>query len=224
MALLVYLTLASVAGAAASMKLDRAWLRLAVFALTAPVLWQFVGEHGGPGWRLAPAVVALAIYAMNVVAIGERLARQAGRWLKADVLLFHLNALGLFAGLYAIFDPVATAWMPPLALALAAWHVALMWVWRSTSEEASLNSLAVAFAMLGFAIGLQFDQWWAVVGWAIEAAAIVWVGLKSRRDWMRLGGAMLLGLGDRAPGSARLLRGAGRVRSPSSTRGSAPRC
>ena len=192
MALLVYVTLASVAGVAASMKLDRAWLRLAVFALTAPVLWQFVGEHGGPGWRLAPAVVALAIYAMNVVAIGERLARQTGRWLKADVLLFHLNALGLFAGLYAIFDPVATAWMPPLALAIAAWHVALMWVWRSTSEEASLNSLAVAFAMLGFAIGLQFDQWWAVVGWAIEAAAIVWVGLKSRRDWMRLGGAILL--------------------------------
>ena len=192
MALLLYITLASVAGAAASMKLDRAWLRLAVFALTAPVLWQFVGEHGGAGWRLAPAVVALAIYAMNVVAIGERLARQAGRWLKADVLLFHLNALGLFAGLYAIFDPVATAWMPPLALAIAAWHVALMWVWRRTSEEASLNSLAVAFAMLGFAIGLQFDQWWAVVGWAIEAAAIVWVGLKSRRDWMRLGGAMLL--------------------------------
>jgi uncharacterized membrane protein len=46
--------------------------------------------------------------------------------------------------------------------------------------------------MIGFAIGLQFDPWWAVVGWAVESAAIVWVGLKSRRDWMRLGGAILL--------------------------------
>jgi uncharacterized membrane protein len=193
MALLVYLTIASVAGVAASMKLDRAWLRLAVFALVAPVLWQWIGEHSGAGWRMAPAVVALAIYAMNLVAVGERLARQAERWLKADVLLFHLNALGLFAGLYALFDPVATAWMPALALAVAAWHVALMWVWRHTSEEASLNCLAVAFAMAGFAISLQFEQWWAVVGWAIESAAIVWVGLKSRRDWMRLGGAVLLG-------------------------------
>ena len=192
MALLVYLTLASVAGVAASMKLDRAWLRLAVFALTAPVLWQWIGEHSGPGWRLAPAVVALAIYAMNLVAIGERLARQAERWLKADLVLFHVNALGLFAGLYAIFDPVATAWMSTLAFALAIWHGALTWFWRSTSEEAGLNSLAVAFAMAGFAIGLQFDQWWAVVGWAMESAAIVWVGLKSRRDWMRLGGATLL--------------------------------
>jgi hypothetical protein len=192
MALLVYLTLASVAGVAASMKLDRAWLRLAAFALCAPVLWQWIGEHGGPGWRVAPAVVALALYAMNLVAIGERLARVAGRWFKADVVLFHLNALGLFAGLYAIVDPIATAWTPALALAIAAWHGALMWFWRGTSEEAGLNSLAVAFAMLGFAIGLQFDTWWAVVGWAIESAAIIWVGLTSRRDWMRLGGAMLM--------------------------------
>ena len=193
MALLVYLTIAAVVGVAASMKADRAWLRLTVFALVAPVLWQFIGEHGGPGWRLAPAVVALALYAMNLLAIGERLARRTGRWFKADVLLFHVNALGLFAGLYAIVDPVATAWTPALALAIAAWHGALTWAWRDTSEEASLNSLAVAFAMLGFAIGLQFDQWWAIVGWAIESAAVVWVGLKARRDWMRLGGAVLLG-------------------------------
>jgi uncharacterized membrane protein len=193
MALLVYITLASVAGVAGSMKLDRPWLRVAVFAATAPVLWQWVGEHGGPGWRLAPAAVALAIYAMNLAAIGERLARRAERWHKADVLLFHLNALGLFGGLYALFDPVATAWMPALALAVAGWHCVLMWAWRSTSEEAALNSLAVAFAMMGFAIGLQFAHWWAVVGWAVESAAIVWVGLKSRRDWMRLGGAVLLG-------------------------------
>jgi hypothetical protein len=193
MALLIYITLASVAGVGASMRLDRAWLRLAVFALTAPVLWAWIGAHCGPGWRLAPAVVALAIYAMNLVALGERLARHHDRWLKADVALFHLNALGLFAGLYAVFNPIATAWMPVLAVTTALWHLALMWVWRSTSEEASLNSLAVAFAMTGFAIGLHFDQWWAIVGWAVEAAAIVWVGLRSRRDWMRLGGALLLG-------------------------------
>jgi len=112
--------------------------------------------------------------------------------------------------------------MPALALALAAWHGVLSWAWRATSEEAGLNSLAVAFAMVGFAIGLQFDRWWAVVGWAVESAAIVWVGLKSRRDWMRLGGAVLLawtivrlvvlGSSSRPPGSA-----------PSSTRASAPR-
>ena len=193
MASLIYITLASVAGVAASVRFDRGWLRLATFALCAPVLWSFIADHGGPGWRMAPAVVALAIYAMNLLAIGERLARVAARWLRTDVVLFHANALGLFAGLYGIIDPFATAWVPTLALAIAAWHVALTWFWRSTSADASLNSLAVAFAMVGFAIGLRFDQWWAIVGWAVESAAIIWVGLKSRRDWMRLGGAALLG-------------------------------
>ena len=192
MALLVYITLAAVAGAAASIRLDQGWLRLAVFALCAPVLWQFIGEHGGPGWRVAPAVVALAIYAMNLLAVSERLGRIGARWFKTDVTLFHLNALGLFAGLYGIVNPFATAWVPALALAIAAWHGVLTWMWRTTSEDAGLNSLAVAFAMLGFAIGLQFDQWWAVIGWAIESAAVIWVGLKARRDWMRLGGALLL--------------------------------
>jgi uncharacterized membrane protein len=46
--------------------------------------------------------------------------------------------------------------------------------------------------MVGLAIGLQFDDWWAVVGWAIEAGAVVWVGLRSGREWMRLGGALLM--------------------------------
>ncbi len=192
MATLVYVTLASVAGVAASMRADRGWLRLATFALCAPVLWSFIAEHGGPGWRVAPAVVALAIYAMNLLAIAERLARAGARWFKTDVVLFHANALGLFAGLYGIIDPFATAWVPTLALSIAAWHLALAWFWRSTSEDASLNSLAIAFAMVGFAIGLRFDQWWAIVGWAVESAAVIWVGLKARREWMRLGGALLL--------------------------------
>ena len=92
--------------------------RLAAFALIAPVLWAWIGQHCGPGWRLAPAVVAFAIYSMNLTAIGERLTRQRGSWFKADVVLFHLNALGVFAAFYAIAEPIATAWMPAKALLL----------------------------------------------------------------------------------------------------------
>jgi uncharacterized membrane protein len=32
-----------------------------------------------------------------------------------------------------------------------------------------------------------------VVGWTVEAAAVIWVGLRARRDWMRIGGALLMG-------------------------------
>jgi uncharacterized membrane protein len=190
--LLVYLTLFSLAGAAASMKLDRAWLRLVVFAAVGVPLAAWIAAHAGPGWRLAPTVVLLAIYVMNLIAIGERISRAPGDWQKADLALLHANALGLFAGLYIILDEFAPGWSPALALGLAVWHGVLARAIRDRSEEAGINSFAMAFAMLGFAIGLQFDYWWAVVGWVIESAAVIWVGLKSRRDWMRLGGALLL--------------------------------
>jgi hypothetical protein len=133
----------------------------------------------------------LAIYAMNVVAVGERISRKPDEWPKADILLVHLNALALFAGLYTIIDAFAPSWSPALAAGLAIWHGALAWSVRAVSAEASLNSLAMTFAMLGFAIGLWLDDWWSVVGWSVESAAVIWVGLKARREWMRLGGALL---------------------------------
>lgn len=191
LALLVYLTCFSLAGVLASVRFDAPWLRLAVFGATVLPLAAWVGDHAGPGWRLAPSIVMLAIYAMNLVAVGERISREPTDWKKADILLVHLNSLALFAGLYTILDAFAPSWSPLLALTLAIWHGGLAWSIRDASREAGLNSLAMAFAMLGFAIGLQFGDWWSIVGWSIESAAVVWVGLKARREWMRLGGALL---------------------------------
>jgi uncharacterized membrane protein len=190
--LLLYVTLFSLAGVLASVRLDQPWLRLAVFVVTVPVLLQWVATRGGPGWRLPSVVVLAAIYSMHAVALGERLSRLPNSWKKADLALFHANALALFGGLYLVVGQVAPAWTPALALGLGVWHLAAAWPLRALSGEAALNAFALACAMFGFAIGLQFDDWWAVVGWAIEAAAIIGVGLKSRRGWMRLGGALLL--------------------------------
>jgi len=189
--LLVYLTCFSLAGVLASVRFDAPWLRLVTFGATALPLAAWVGEHAGPGWRLAPAIVMVAVYAMNVVAVGERISRKPDEWPKADILLVHLNSLALFAGLYTIIDAFAPWWSPVLALVLAVWHGWLAWSIRRTSEEAGLNSLAMMFAMVGFAIGLKLDDWWAMVGWSVESAAVVWVGLKARREWMRICGALL---------------------------------
>ncbi|MCX6552743.1 MAG: DUF2339 domain-containing protein [Acidobacteria bacterium] len=194
LALLVFLTFASLAGVVGGVRLDRPWLRFVAFVLVMPVLFVWIGAHTGPGWRLAPAVVFVAIYVMHLVGLGERLSRTQDAWLKLEIVLFHANALALFGGLYTIIDAVAPGYSPALALGLAVWHGALAWLLRKTSEDAALNGVAMAFAMLGFAIGLQFDDWWSVVGWAVESAAVIWVGLKSRRDWMRLGGALLFAL------------------------------
>jgi uncharacterized membrane protein len=47
------------------------------------------------------------------------------------------------------------------------------------------------FAMLGLAIGLTWDGWPAIVAWTVEGAAIVWVGLRTRQAWLRVGGIAL---------------------------------
>jgi uncharacterized membrane protein len=191
--LLLYLTVFTLAGVAASVKWDRPWLRLAVFLTTVPVFLLWLDTHNTPGWRVAVVVSALAFYVMHLAAQVERASRTPADWPRADLVLFHGSALALFAALYRVVDvawPYAT---PQLAAGLGLWQALLAWRVRGVSAEGAVNALAAAFAMVGFAIGLYFDDWWALVGWAIEAGAIYWAGLRTRRDWVRWGsGALLL--------------------------------
>ena len=190
--LLLYLTLFTLAGVTASVRWDRAWVRLLVFLVTVPVFLTWLDTHNTPGWRVAIVVTAVAYYVMHLAAQGERASRNTSAWERSDLVLFHASALALFAALYRVVDlgwPYST---PVLALGLAGWQGLLAWRLRAASGEAAINALAAAFAMAGFAIGLRFDDWWALVGWAVEAGAIYWAGLRTGRAWMRWGGALLL--------------------------------
>jgi uncharacterized membrane protein len=191
--LLVYLTLATLVGVLASVKLDKPWVRLVVFAATVPVFLHWVSGHTTPGWRNGSIVVLLALYGMHLIAQGERIGRKAGeQWPITDLVLFHANGLALFGGAYLIIDAFAPQMSSSLALGLALWHFGMAWYFGALTGDAGPNSLALGFAFVGFAIGLQFDDWLKIVGWTVESVAVVWVGLRTRRDWMRLGGVLLL--------------------------------
>lgn len=190
--LLVYVIAVTLAGALVSVRTDRAWVRLVTFIATAGVLLDWVSNRHAGVWLVPALTACLAYYLLLLAAAGERLARTSAPWRRADLVLFHGNAFALFAGLYIIVDaswPYAT---PVLALGLAGWHGALAWRLRRWSEDAAVNGLALTFAMVGFAIGLQLDDWWALVGWGVEAGAVYWAGLRTRRWWLRAGGGGLL--------------------------------
>lgn len=190
--LVVYLIAVTLAGTVVSVRIDRPWVRLVTFVTAAPVFIDWVDGHSSGGWFAAALAAGVAQYAMYLAAIGERLSRTSAPWPRADVVLFHGNALAFFACLYVLIDaswPYSTA---ALALALAAWHGALAWRLRQWSADAAVNGLAMTFAMLGFAIGLQLDSWWALVGWGVEAGAVYWAGLRTGRWWLRAGGGALL--------------------------------
>lgn len=191
--LLVYLMLVTLVGVLASVRFDRAWVRLTVFVATTPVFLQWVATHPTPGWRLGSVVVLLAIYGMHLIAQGERINRKgAEAWPLADLVLFHANGLALFGGAYLIVNAFAPQAAWSLALGLALWHFGMAWYFGALDGDAGPNSLALGFAFVGFAIGLEFDDWLRIVGWTVESVAVVWVGLRTRRDWMRLGGLLLL--------------------------------
>ena len=191
--LLVYLMLVTLVGVLSSVKFDRAWVRLAVFAATTPVFLQWVARHQTPGWRLGSVVVMLAMYGMHLIAQGERIGRKGEEpWPIADLVLFHANGLALFGGAYLIVDAFAPQMTSSLALGIALWHFGMAWYFGALTGDAGPNSLALGFACVGFAIGLEFDDWMKIVGWTVESVAVVWVGLRTRRDWMRLGGVLLL--------------------------------
>ncbi len=189
---LVYLMLFTLGGVLVSVRWDKAWIRLAVFIAVTPALMVWLATHTTPGWRVATVVVLLAQYVMYLAAQAERATRRDDAWPKADVVLFHASAMALFAGLYAVVDaflPYDTHW---IAIGLGAWFALLTWAIRRHTADGAINALAAMFAMAGFAIGLRFDDWWAVVGWGIEAGAIYWAGLRTGRDWMRWGGLAVL--------------------------------
>ena len=58
--------------------------------------------------------------------------------------------------------------------------------------EVWLHFAALAFAFAATALWLELDPRVVTAGWAAEGAALAWLGHAARRDWLRLGGAMVL--------------------------------
>ena len=58
-------------------------------------------------------------------------------------------------------------------------------------REEALHFVALAFTFLTIAIALQFEGAWITSAWAAEGAVVTWLGLRERREWLRIGGLLL---------------------------------
>jgi uncharacterized membrane protein len=72
---------------------------------------------------------------------------------------------------------------------LAAWLIRKQGGYLKLLTE-SFMALAVAFATI--AIPLALDARWTSAAWALEGAALIWVGVRQRRDLANLAGAALI--------------------------------
>ena len=133
-------------------------------------------------------VTLLAIYGLHLIAELRSLWHDRTRLRLPDGALLHANALALLVGLLTIADAPSPTAMASLAMGLAAWHVVLALMVRPRHDFATWHYVALAAAFVATAIALRFDGPVIAIGWAIEGALLVWLGLRQRLAWMRWGG------------------------------------
>jgi uncharacterized membrane protein len=102
-----------------------------------------------------------------------------------------LNGLWAFGCAYVLLERTHIAAAAPLAAALALLHGALGYWMTPRHREHALHFAALAFTLLTIAIALQFDGPWVTAGWGVEGAVVIALGLREKRDWLRVAGLLL---------------------------------
>jgi uncharacterized membrane protein len=191
-AFLVYLIALTVIGIGWAAGHVATGIRLLLWFLVFLPLVAWIDVHQTRIW-LAPSLAALgAVFALHLLAQLDRLTRRDGRLGAPDLLLVHLNGLGLFVGVYVLLERQDMDWVPVAGLLLVAVHVAVAAWLRSRHVPAALHALAVAFALLAATVGVKLDGAWLTAAWAAEGMAVMWIGLRLARDWFRAAGAALI--------------------------------
>lgn len=124
-------------------------------------------------------------------------ASKAGKGLKGFVdttLVFGTPLIGFGLQMKLVRDlPHGLAWS---SLALAVYYVALTTFLRKRNQDVfrplteALLALAIVFITL--TIPLRLNHQWTCLSWAIEGAALVWIGLRQNRIIARLFGVLVL--------------------------------
>ena len=190
--LLVWLICVMLLGAVLSVRVAP-WIGFAMWGAVAVPLLGWTQTYGGPNW-LTPGLAAIGgIYGIALAA-QLQISRAGDRMAANDIAWLHLNGLATFAAAYLLLEDTHVAVAGPLAAVFAAWHGVLAAFRLGRSRDQALHFAGLAFSLLSIAIALQFDGPAVVVGWAAEGAAIVALGLRERRDWLRVAGGVLFGV------------------------------
>lgn len=145
----------------------------------------------GLSWTVPNVVTIVAVAALHLVALLDRVFRQEECLDGTELVTLHLAGIGLFALLYEALQPAYPELRGALAAIVALVAVATWQLLRERDPVASLNAVALAFTLVAIGIAVQFDGPTVVVGWAAEGAAVTWLGLRTSRRTFQFGGAVL---------------------------------
>ncbi|HET7619664.1 MAG TPA: DUF2339 domain-containing protein [Vicinamibacterales bacterium] len=192
--LLVYLVLLMLLGVVMARR-TRPALRLACWIAAALPLLDWTSTHASAAWLTAGMVAWAGVYLLALAGVLEAALARAGEGLRgSDVALLHASGLTTYVGMYWLLEPVRLPAAGPTAAAFAVWHGALAAFGWTRRRDVALHAAALALTFLVIFVGAQFDGAWLTSGWAVEGAAIIWLGLRERRTWMRAGGVIVFAM------------------------------
>jgi uncharacterized membrane protein len=102
-----------------------------------------------------------------------------------DLAIVALNGAAYFGLSYQLLDPHYHAYMGLFAAALAGLHLALgLRIWNTQPEDRRdarpvLLLIGVALTFLTLAAPIQFSSYRITMAWAVEAAALTWIGIRT---------------------------------------------
>jgi uncharacterized membrane protein len=153
--------------------------------------------------QLTPTMAFAALFFM-IFAAAPLLARKpdvpSGSPSELMLALPLANAIVYFAQVYLMLELIAKPASAWFALALAAVYVALSRVSTErtgdpeVAERLRFVHLALAIGFVTIAIPIRLDEHWITIGWAVEAAALLWVGERTSSRLLTGFGAVALAL------------------------------
>jgi uncharacterized membrane protein len=161
------------------------------------VLWATVGWGPGLGALFLGLTCGFVLFASWIA--WRTAVRRETPGLE-DLAVIALNGGAYFGFCYYLLNERHHAWMGLFAIALAGVHVAMgvflrKWDTRDDGESsAALLSLGVALCFLTLAVPIQLTAYRITMAWALEAAALTWIGVRVRRRALISGALVILGL------------------------------
>jgi uncharacterized membrane protein len=191
-AMLVWLVAVMLAGGILSTQIATV-VGLGIWAAVTLPLLVWIELHLGPAWLVPGLATVGGVYA---IALTSQLycAFERDELGIADILWLHANGLLMFAAAYFLIDAGHTARTGAVAAAFGLWQWGLAAGIVKRRRDHAIHFVALGFTLFSIAIALQFDGPAITIAWAVEGAVIIALGLRERRDWLRVGGAVLFAI------------------------------
>lgn len=161
----------------------RTWAAIGTVAFlgTQALFWSWYGLNYHPekfAWALGFQAVIYGLFlAHSVVTPLVRPRRIGGEHLARLVL----EAVFWFGAVYVLLREDYGDWLGTAAMGMAMLYAVLarvMLAWRPAENRQLLAALAIAVGFVALAFPLQAEATWIALGWAAEAAALWWFGLR----------------------------------------------